>query len=67
MSTDGRPNKADARIETGKIRVKEWIGYIPNSDPHDLPPGASPDTLNVTSVRPGELTVRLGVSEVKFD
>ncbi len=56
----------DRREPDDKVVVREWSGWVPNADPHSLPPGASPSANNVTSVRPGEMTVRMGAKLVKF-
>lgn len=58
--------KADRR-DSGRIVIKDFPGYAPNSDPHDLPPGTAVSQVNAMSARPGELRVRPGFAVVQFD
>lgn len=40
---------------------------VSHDDPHDLPPGAAALQINVTCLRPSELTPRRGLQDVAFD
>lgn len=51
----------------GRIQIKDFLGYQPNLDPHDIPPGVATISTNACSMRPGELRVRLGFAVVQFD
>jgi hypothetical protein len=57
----------DRRRPIDIIKIKDFGGFMPNSDPHDVPPGVAISQVNATSVRPGELRVRLGFAVVRFD
>jgi len=56
------PNKPD-----GRVKIQDFLGYQPNLDPHDMPPGVATVQTNACSMRPGELRVRLGFAVVQFD
>lgn len=56
------PNKPQ-----GRLVVKDFPGYAPNLDSHDLPPGVAVSQVNAMSIRPGELRVRPGFTVVRFD
>lgn len=56
------PKRPDARAE-----IRDFRGFEPNADPHDIAPGVAVDQINATSVRPGELRVRLGCKVLRFD
>jgi hypothetical protein len=47
--------------------IRDFGGLVLNSDPHDLPPGVARSLINVASLRPGELRVRLGFAIIRFD
>jgi hypothetical protein len=49
------------------LHIRDFPGYTPAVDPHDMPTGASIVQINVMSVRPGELRVRHGLGFLKFD
>ena len=51
----------------GRVVIKDFLGYQPNIDPHDLPPGVAVSQVNAMSQRPGELRVRLGYTVVQFE
>ena len=50
-----------------RVVIKDFPGYEPNVDPHDMPPGVAVRQVNAMSLRPGELRVRLGYAVVQFD
>ena len=56
----------DRREPSARTEIKEWKGIILGVDPHSLPASASPDCINCHSVVVGALSVRRGVSTVKF-
>jgi hypothetical protein len=47
--------------------MRDFPGYTPNVDPHDLPPGVAVYQVNAQSHKPGELRVRPGFTVVRFD
>lgn len=47
-------------------RIRQFRGLMTNPDPHDLPPGAALVMDNVTTLVPGQLTVRKGHAETTF-
>lgn len=61
------PGQADQHRPPTRIIIKDFPGYSPNVDPHDLPPGVAVSQTNAMSQRPGELRVRLGFAPVMFD
>jgi hypothetical protein len=56
------PKKPDAAVV-----IRDFGGYSPNADPHDLTPGVAIRQINAMSWRPGELRVRPGYKAVQFD
>lgn len=56
------PNKGQ-----GRLVMRDFPGFTPNMDPHDLPPGVAVAQVNAMSLRPGELRVRPGFTVVRFD
>jgi hypothetical protein len=64
MATRGNvdPNKP-----YGRVVIKDFPGYVPNTDPHDVPPGVAVRQVNAMSLKPGELRVRPGFAVVRFD
>lgn len=50
----------------GVARIREFRGLVTNADPHDLPPGAAQVMDNITTLVPGQLTVRKGHAETTF-
>jgi len=60
------PNR-DTNKPDGRIKIKDFLGYQPNLDPHDTPPGVAMIQTNACSMRPGELRVRLGFVVVQFE
>ena len=58
---------ADPNRPTNRLVMKDFPGYQPNVDPHDLPPGVAVKQVNAMSLRPGELRVRPGFVVVQFD
>lgn len=61
------PTSADPNKPTHRLVMKDFPGYTPNVDPHDLPPGVAVTQINAMSLRPGELRVRPGFVVVQFD
>lgn len=61
------PRQKDPKAATSKIVIKDFPGYAPNADPHDLPPGSAVKQVNAMSWKPGELRIRLGYVPVNFD
>ncbi len=57
----------DPKVPEGQIAIRDFAGYVPNADPHDVPPGTAIASVNATSIRPGELRARLGAKVVQFD
>jgi hypothetical protein len=51
----------------GGVVMRDFGGLVTNLDPRDLPPGVSDVQVNVNSRVGGELNVRRGLQEVKFD
>jgi len=49
------------------VELRDFPGLITNMDPNDLPPGAAQVQINIVSVVAGELQVRQGIKEVKFE
>lgn len=47
--------------------LDDFPGLLTHADPRDLPPGAAREQTNVTSAEPGQLTVRAGLRELKFE
>ncbi len=48
------------------VIMADFPGMFTNVDPRDLPEGGAEEQLNATSMRLGELSVRLGIREVTF-
>lgn len=59
--------KADPHTPDARVEIRDFGGWQPNTDPHDLPPGAAQAQVNATVVRLGELRPRLGTRVVLFD
>ncbi|SIO37992.1 hypothetical protein SAMN05444166_4233 [Singulisphaera sp. GP187] len=59
--------QSDPHSQSGRVVIKDFPGYSPNLDPHDIPPGVAVTQINAMSQRPGELRVRLGYAVVHFD
>jgi hypothetical protein len=57
-----QPHDPDIRVE-----IRDFGGYVPNADPHDLPPGTAQAQVNAIVIRPGELRCRQGARVVLFD
>jgi hypothetical protein len=47
--------------------VADFEGLITNTDPRDLPEGASENQINLVCVEVGELRTRLGIKPVSFE
>lgn len=60
------PNR-DTNKPDGRVKIKDFLGFQPNFDPHDMAAGAAIIQTNAASFRPGELRVRLGFAVVQFD
>lgn len=50
-----------------KIMLEDFPGLMTNVDPFDEPPGAAEIQVNCCSITLGELRVRAGYREVKFE
>ena len=57
----------DAHKPDSRVMIRDFGGFVPNADPHDVEPGVATQQVNVTSVKKGELRGRLGFRVVKFD
>ena len=42
-------------------------GMVSTVDPHDVQPGQAVVQINVTAVRPGEMNIRGGMTELQFE
>ncbi len=60
-------SNTDPNKPSGRLIMKDFPGYRPNVDPHDLPPGVAVTQINAMSLKPGELRVRPGFAVVQFD
>lgn len=49
------------------VESRDFPGLVTNADPHDLVAGAGANQVNVASVVPGQLLVRLGYATVQFE
>lgn len=49
------------------VNTQGFSGMVSGVSPHDLPEGAAALLLNVMILRPGELRVRRGLQELRFD
>lgn len=49
------------------VKTQGFSGMVSGVSPHDLPEGAAALLLNVMILRPGELRVRRGLQELRFD
>jgi hypothetical protein len=58
---------ADPKAPIGRTVIRDFLGYTPNMDPHDLQPGVAVTQMNAVSWKPGELRVRPGYVPVQFD
>lgn len=58
--------EVDPNAQQGRLIIKDFPGFRPNWDPHDLPPGIAMHQTNAMSLRPGELRVRPGFRVVFF-
>lgn len=45
----------------------EFKGLVTNANPHNIPQGGAVKQTNLTILRQGELEVRAGLREVRFD
>lgn len=61
------PSARDPKKPDGRVVIKDFPGYQPNVDPHDLPPGVAVSQVNAMSWKRGELRVRPGYKAVQFD
>jgi hypothetical protein len=59
--------ESDRKVPDNQVVLRDFGGFVPNADPHDLPAGVAVDQVNATSVRPGELRPRQGYRVVRFD
>lgn len=51
----------------GRVKIDDFPGYVPNVDPHDIPPGVAVIQVNAMSMKKGELRVRPGFVAVEFE
>lgn len=61
------PRKPDIKAPEARVVIRDFPGFTPNADPHDLELGAAVEQINATSTRPGELRARLGTQVLKFE
>jgi hypothetical protein len=61
------PREPDPKAPEAQVSIRDFGGFTPNADPHDITPGSSIRQLNTQSVRPGELRGRTGCKVVQFD
>lgn len=61
------PRQRDPKLPDAQVKIPDFPGWMPNADPHDIPPGATVVQINATSASPGELRVRPGAKVVQFD
>lgn len=52
---------------TSSIEIRDFSGLVLDTDPHDAPPGASKNQVNVTCEKSGELVSRQGYLPVSFE
>lgn len=57
----------DPKAPDAMILIRDFGGYEPNADPHDVAPGVAIAQVNATSLKRGELRVRLGYRPLKFE
>jgi hypothetical protein len=60
------PDPTAPKIPADQVVINRFDGFVPNADPHTLPPGGSVKQVNITSIRPGELRVRHGFRFLTF-
>ncbi len=60
-------SNVDPNKPSGRLVIRDFHGYQPNVDPHDMPPGVARTQVNAMSIRAGELRVRPGFAVVQFD
>lgn len=53
--------------QRGKVILEDFPGLMDNVDPFDSPPGAASIQVNCCSILLGELRVRAGYREIRFD
>jgi len=61
------PAPVDAKTPEGSVVMRDFPGLSTKSDALDLTPGAARVQVNLMSTVPGELTVRQGLREVRFE
>lgn len=49
------------------VKQEQFSGMVSGVSPHDLPEGTAALLLNLMILRPGELRVRRGLQELRFD
>jgi hypothetical protein len=54
-------------LRRGVIILEDFPGLMSNIDPFDSPPGAASIQVNACSILLGELRVRSGYRELKFE
>ena len=48
------PRSSDPEAPEAQVAIKDFGGFVTNSDPHDVPPGTAVKQVNATSVQPAE-------------
>jgi len=56
-----------AKQRIARLEIRDFPGLVNTQDPDDLPLGAAQEQVNVGSGKTGELTVRRGYVEVRFE
>lgn len=54
-------------LPASSVEIRDFPGLVLDTDPHDTPPGASRDQVNVTCEKAGELVSRQGYQPVSFE
>lgn len=60
------PREVDPKLPESSVAIRDFAGFAPNADPHDIPAGTSIRQVNAVSTRPGELRGRPGTKVVQF-
>lgn len=48
------------------IVIDKWNGLVTNASPYAIPPGAAVTQVNLQSIIPGQVSVRLGHNAMSF-
>ena len=46
--------------------IDKWPGLVTNASPYAIPPGASPEQINLICINPGQLVVRDGLGSKTY-